>query len=492
MRQNEDIGLANNGQASICKVTTPDKLLTERKQSGNRQIAQQAKTIGVLAGIAATALLSGCTTYRAEPLADPTASLTAPDAQALGQLTAGIDTPYLEGRPVDISQPLDRDGIALVALAMNPDLRASRQRAEVADAQLFDAGLLPDPGVGLNADRVFSGPPTARPGSFGGQILQDINALRTRGVRRDIAREAVRQVRLDLAWAEWMVVEAARIQAVRVAYLDQATQLAETSRAATQDLLDRTLRAAGRGDISSTEVETARLAFIDASDRANNLALSATEARVELRRIAGLPPSYPLRLARPERPATVPPMSVLEEHALANRFDLEALRAGYASQEALVRKAVLDQFPTLNLGVSLSRDNSNNGIVGALLDFTLPVFNRNRGQIAIERATREALRAEYDARLFSVRADLASLWQAIAELDRQRVLLATELPALQRYAAATRRAAERGDLALSTAIAAEQTARDRELLILGIDQALAEQTIALELASLFPKEHWTQ
>src|SRR3546814_4231848 len=92
-----------------------------------------------------------------------------------------------------------------------------------------------------------------------------------------------------------MVVEVARIQAVRVAYLDEATQLAETSRSASHDLLDRTLRAAGRGDIGSTEVETARIAFIDASDRANNLALSATEAGVELKRIAGLPPSYPIR-----------------------------------------------------------------------------------------------------------------------------------------------------------------------------------------------------
>src|SRR3546814_6959702 len=93
----------------------------------------------------------------------------------------------------------------------------SSDLAQVADAQLFDAGLLPDPGVGLNADRVFSGPPTARPSSFAGQVVQDIDALRTRGVRRDIAREAVRQVRLDLAWAEWRGVEGARSQAVRVA-----------------------------------------------------------------------------------------------------------------------------------------------------------------------------------------------------------------------------------------------------------------------------------
>lgn len=48
----------------------------------------------------------------------------------------------------------------------------------------------------------------------------------------------------------------------------------------------------------------------------------------------------------------------------------------------------------------------------------------------------------------------------------------------------------RGDLAQATAIAAEQTLRDRQILLLSLEQSLAEQVIALELASQHPIESW--
>ena len=64
------------------------------------------------------------------------------------------------------------------------------------------------------------------------------------------------------------------------------------------------------------------------------------------------------------------------------------------------------------------------------------------------------------------------------------------MPALQRYADATRRAAARGDISPATAETAEQAVRDRELAFLQLDQQIAEQTIALELLSGGPSEAW--
>ncbi|MFX8762610.1 TolC family protein, partial [Acinetobacter baumannii] len=76
-----------------------------------------------------------------------------------------------------------------------------------------------------------------------------------------------------------------------------------------------------------------------------------------------------------------------------SRTDLAALRAGYDAQEASVHKAVLDQFPTLNLSVTGNRDSAGNLLLGPTIDFTLPLWNRNRGGIAVERATRKALKS---------------------------------------------------------------------------------------------------
>jgi hypothetical protein len=66
------------------------------------------------------------------------------------------------------------------------------------------------------------------------------------------------------------------------------------------------------------------------------------------------------------------------------------------------------------------------------------------------------------------------------------------MPALERFAVSTQRAAQRGDLAPATADAAAQALRDRRLTLLQLDQQITEQTIALELLSGGPAEGWTK
>ena len=300
--------------------------------------------------LAAIGFLSACATYQSEPLDSRVDALADVAPGDLAALTASIGTPYLTGRPVDIGQPLDRDAVALIALARNPDLIALRQRVGVAEAQVLDAGLLPDPIVGLSSDRVVSGPATIRPGNLASQIALDINALRTRGARRNAAEEALRQVRLDLAWAEWLVVETARLQAVRVHYNSRVAQLAGANRIAAEGLLQRYLAAAGRGDIGGDAVQTARVALTDAIDRDNAAQLGLVAARREMNRVMGVPPTNRFAVVQPDLPASVPGYDGLLAQALEERFDLAALRAGYASQEASVRLSILEQFPSLNLG----------------------------------------------------------------------------------------------------------------------------------------------
>jgi outer membrane protein TolC len=206
--------------------------------------------------------------------------------------------------------------------------------------------------------------------------------------------------------------------------------------------------------------------------------------------LLGLPPATPLRLVPTALPA--PPLDAEALFALARtrRTDLRALEAGYAAEEAAVHKAVLDQFPALGLTVNGNRDSAGNTLVGPAVNFTMPLWNRNRGGIAIERATRAALKAEYDARLFQTRAEIAAAVSGIMVARRQRDALLRDLPAATRFAEASRRAADRGDLALATAETAEQAARDKQVLLAQSEQDIFEQTIALELLTGAYKETW--
>ena len=56
-----------------------------------------------------------------------------------------------------------------------------------------------------------------------------------------------------------------------------------------------------------------------------------------------------------------------------------------------MRAAVLAQFPRVNIGFSQLRDTTNVVTSGFGVTIDLPVFDRNQGHIAIERATRKQL-----------------------------------------------------------------------------------------------------
>jgi outer membrane protein TolC len=189
---------------------------------------------------------------------------------------------------------------------------------------------------------------------------------------------------------------------------------------------------------------------------------------------------------------TPPAASVLVAQSLDRRLDLQALRAGYDAAEADVHKAILEQFPNLSLTLASARDTSDNRTIGPAIGFTLPLWNRNRGGIATATATREQLKAEYEARLFQTRAEITAAAQGLNTVRRQRAELIAQIPAIRRIAESAAAAARRGDLSPAAAATAEQAGRDRELTLSQLNQQIAEQTIALELLSGGPSEGWTR
>lgn len=419
--------------------------------------------------------LAGCAVYRPAPLAgEADAVLRQPD------LSAALSQARPKPVAIDLSQPLTPEALGLIAVVTNPDLKAERVKAKVADAQVFDAGLLPDPSITLGADYLLSGPDPTN--GFTGQVAVDLNALRTRQVSLKIARSARDQVRYDLAWQEQQTAGQARLLAARIAALGQALALDEQARDTARRTLTRTLEAAARGDVKADDVEARRIAAVEASDKTLQAERDFGAARLDLNRLLGVRPDTVIRIA-PE----TPPQAQLDAEALfaqarARRLDLRALEAGYDSQEATTRKAVMDQFPNLQLTISRAQDTANNQTLGPQVNFTLPVWNRNAGGIAIARATREQLRAEYAARIFATRADIAELVEGLKLARRQRDDMAAQVGPLVRIAAATEQAVARGDIAQASGDAARQSVADKQLALVGLDQAIAEQTVALELA----------
>ncbi len=446
----------------------------------------RAKAIVALVG----SIASGCAHYQPSPLRPSAAVLASPDLSLISADAQKIDRPYLTPETIDLSKPLTPNALGILAVLMNPDLKALRTKNGVTDAQAFAAGLLPDPSFQASFDKLLSGPDSYN--GLGAQIGFDLNQLRTRAVTRASANASKRQVRLDLAWAEWQAAGQARLLGVRILALTNQLVIARLSAETAQRLFEASSRAAGRGDISGADLDSRRQALLDAGNRARVAEHDLVAARSDLNKQLGLPPATHLMIAPAPTPRVPPAADEIVRKAIVDRLDLQALRAGYDIAEAGLHVAVIEQFPNLSIALAGTRDTANNVTLGPQVGFTLPLWNRNRGNIAIAGATRDQLKAEYEARLFQTRAEIGAAVSGIAAARVQRADLAAQMPALERYAEATQRAARRGDLSIATADAAAQAVRDRQLTLDQLDQQISEQSIALELLSGSLSQGWSE
>ena len=433
----------------------------------------------ILAALAA-AILSACVTPQ-PGLERADAVLRDPTQACLSALAARLSHPRLAPMAIDFSRPLTPAELAVIAVVASPDLKAVRAKAAVADAQVFNAGLLPDPVITYSYAKNLGGPDPFD--GMAGSVVYELSALRERRTVLEGQRAAQAQARLDLAWQELQTAGQARLLAERIAGLTDVAGFNRRTRQAADFALDRALKAEARGDLRADEVETRRIAAADASalQRTTEVALDA--ARHDLNKLLGLSPQTELAIARPPAPSAGPgdPQALFEQ-ARTQRLDLQALQAGYESQNAVVRKAMMDAFPSLQLTLGRGEDTAHTQTFDPSVSLALPLWNRNRGGVAIARATQAQLRAEYSARLFATRADIADLVAQLRIETAQRVEIDRQIGPVRAIVDATTAAAARGDLAEANAAVARQALADKELAIANLDQAMAEQRVTLALA----------
>ncbi len=438
-------------------------------------------------------LLSGCTIYQPKPLqtADLDLHMQPPSHETIALDAAKLRHPRLKPIKFDFSAPLTEDELAVIAVLINPNLKALRVREQVAEAQVFAAGLLPDPQLSIGLDFPSSGGPNLVP-AYALGLNWPIAALFTRPAEKHIAEAQARQVHYDIAWQEWLISNQVRLLARRISYLKRQLLLAQQASEIAKRLFDITKKNVDAGDAKIDELALRNVAFLDAEDRSLSLARDVEKTRQDLNLALGLPPDEPIELAEiPSYPLQLNNAATLFASAKAQRLDLLALQAGYESQEASLYRATLAQYPGFSLGLTRARDTSNVHTHGISISLDIPLFNRNRGNIAMASATREQLHEEYVARLQQTRGDIATLVADIEHIDRERISLSMQLPELAREEAVLRNAAQTRDVTLTAYEAVRGTLLDKQLKLLGLEQLRAEQQIALQLsvgASLNPRD----
>ena len=415
-------------------------------------------------------LLGGCASEPSSPQPLPSPP---PQAATLKAIAAT--------QSIDLSRPLDASSLAAIAVFANPDLVALRAGEGVADAQVFAAGLYPDPTFTLGFDVPLNGNDTTT--AFGLGVGFDFAALARRPSAMRSAEANLETLRLDIAWSEWLTGEQARLLAIRVAHLRGIRSLTSQLRVLADEDLSRSLRAVSRGDLSNSTLEASRLAAADAADRERNSELQLRSAELALNRLLGLDPAEQLVLAPAQGPiGTVPADEILFSHAVASRADLAALRSAYEGSSAAVDAAKLGRYPLPSMDINAARDTSDIKTLGPSVTFALPLWNRGRGDVAVASANQAQLRADYIARLATIRADIAAASAGLEVTRLQSADVARELLPLAPQVEASARAAARGDLSLAAANAARMTLLDKQIVEASLALSIAELELALEIS----------
>jgi len=424
------------------------------------------------------ATLAGCAIYQPLPL--QTRQQFPVGVPHLTVQSARMPLPELASHRFDPSDGLDMTEVAMLAVANNPQLKVSRDEAGIAQAQSFAAGLLPDPQLNLARDFPINGT-GGNTSAYNLGLSYDVGTLITRSAAKDSAQAAQRQTDLNLLWQEWQVVGQARLLFARSLGRQQLLAVLQKEHALLFSRYQRTQKALAQGNLTLDAANTDLAALQTLDTTINDLSRQISSNQHDLNALLGLAPDIQIELVGDTQ---LPP---IDENGLKldmekigkRRPDLLALEAGYESQEQRFRQAILGQFPALNIGLTRSRDTSGLYTQGFGISLSLPIFNRNRGNIAIEQATRQRLHDEYQVRINTAASDIARILADQKLLEKQLQSVELGVVALGHAAENAQTAFDAGNIDAFVYTNLRSSWLGKQAEAIAIKQTLLEQRIAL-------------
>jgi outer membrane protein, heavy metal efflux system len=387
---------------------------------------------------------------------------------------------------VNVGRGIGPDEAAAIALYSNPALRAIRDRRGLAVAQLIQARILPNVVVSYGRDYVTGGNTAGATTAYNFTAGWEFSALVPFLPKQTAARKNLGSVDLDIAWQEWQMAENARTAVYRVVALDAQVARAREGNRGLQESTDAMRQAVDAHE--KTVLELAAVESAGQDSRATMLALEQDfeKQRLGLNKILGVGPETNVTL---REGLTLPThLAPSDERRLfdgleSHRLDLLGLQQGLESQDAAMRAAVLAQFPKMSAGFVKASDTTNVHTTGFIVAIDVPIFDRNQGVIATERATRQRLRDEYNQRVFEARSDIAIAIADIRSLGQQIAAAEEALPLLEKLVASAQTAIEQGNADVLSYYTARSNLLQKRIQLIKLQEQLLEAHTALEIAS---------
>lgn len=404
-------------------------------------------------------------------------------AAALAAIAAVSDV-----RAQEVSCPPAADLMTLVRCAQQSSEVVVRARAELeaAQARLDVAGrwLPANPSLEVGAGhRAIEGGATDVDRSI--ELSQQIEIGGQRGARLDVAGAELRAARASADAAERLVAADVLAAAARVVKGRDALSLVHEQRDSAERLAEVSRARTRKGVAAPFESELAEAARIQALREERATALDLSEAEGLLAAAVGSDMQLAAGASLPSVAQPQVAISDLERNAIGRQP--EVIAAQNEIQAAQARTALLrrERIPDLTIAAGYKHEEQAD-VIGGRLSIPLPLFRRNQGEIAEQKArTTQAVARSRQTELrvrLSVRAAYRS-WQRAQEAVKG---ISNDLEdRLRADVESLRQAYERGTLQLPLVLASlrEVQAARRTVLDARTEAVLASIELARVAAS---------
>ena len=362
--------------------------------------------------IVALTTLAGCATFSDD---GGFASVEQTTRQRLGKevkwARSDAERATLHARADELlAQPLTVDAAVQLALFNNRGLQARFFDLGISEADLVQAGRLPNPHFAmLRASRAENG---SREYTIEQTLTFNVFALLTMPLAVEVERRNFAQTR------RLAVIEVARLAAdTRQAYFtavaaEESVRYRRKVQQAAQAGAELARRMAQVGNFSTLRQAREQAFYADAALNLARTEQAASASRERLARLLGLPEQSAFQLPErlPDLPKTVDELPVLEQAALDQRLDLQAIRL---ETDALARNLGLSRatrlINVLEVGPARVLEGARDSGYkkGYEISFELPIFDWGGAKVAkaeaiymqaVERAAEAATNARSEVR----------------------------------------------------------------------------------------------
>ncbi|HDR9318623.1 TPA: TolC family protein [Burkholderia vietnamiensis] len=339
-------------------------------------------SIRLMAGAAALVVLAGCTTFSRDGGFN-TVSTTA--SERLGKEAVFVRTDQDRDAVAQrtrelLGKPLAMDDAVQVALLNNAGLQASYAELGISEADLVQAGRLPNPGFSFSRTRWSDNLGITR--TFSANVL----AILTLPLATRIESRRFEQTKLETADAMLKVAADARRAYVSAVAAEQSAKYAEQvkdSAGAGAELAHRMQQA---GNASRLDYAREQAFYADATTQLAKAQQQAFAAREKLTRVMGVwgaATQYSLPDRLPDVPKERPELKDLEVFAMQNRLDIQAAKLRTQGVAASLGLSKATRFVNaLEVGYLNNFETDKGHEHGYEISVEIPIFDWGSAKVA--------------------------------------------------------------------------------------------------------------